>query len=142
MEIYDIYDTLFIWFFPIPMCLKRKVYDQCVLSILTYGAETLSLTKQTANKIRVAQRSMQRIILNLSLRNKIPNVEVRRRSGVADAISKISSIKWNWAGHLTRTNDGRWVKKITEWRPRDHAFRSRGRPSARWSDDLKRFHTN
>lgn len=126
----------------IPMCLKRKVFDQCILPVLTYGAETLTLTKNTANKIRVAQRSMERAMLGLSLRDRVPNAEVRRRSGVTDAITRILTLKWNWAGHLARINDGRWTRKITEWRPRDHAFRSRGRPPTRWSDDLKRIQTN
>lgn len=31
----------------IPVCLKRKVFDQCVLPVLTYGAKTLTLTKQS-----------------------------------------------------------------------------------------------
>ena len=126
----------------IPMCLKRKVYNQCVLPVLTYGAETSTLTKKTVNKIRVAQRNMERVMLGLYLRDRVPNTEVRRRSGVTDAITRITSLKWNWAGHLARANDGRWTRKITEWRPRDHALRSRGRPPTRWSDDLKRIHEN
>jgi len=44
--------------------------------------------------------------------------------------------------YLTRINYGRWTRKITEWRPRDHAFPSRGRSPTRWSDDLKRIKTN
>lgn len=126
----------------IPMCLKRKVFNQCVLPVLTYGAETLTLTKQTANKIRVAQRGMERSMLGLSLRDRVQNKEVRRRSGVTDAIARIAKLKWNWAGHLARVSDDRWTRKITEWRPRDNALRSRGRPPTRWSDDLKRIHTN
>lgn len=40
--------------------LKRKVFDACVLPVLTYGAETLTLTKASDNKLRVAQRAMER----------------------------------------------------------------------------------
>ena len=29
----------------LPMSLKRKVFNQCVLSAMTYGCKTLSLTK-------------------------------------------------------------------------------------------------
>jgi len=61
---------------------------------------------------------MERIMLGLSLRDRVPNTNVRR-SGVTDAITRISTLKWNWAGHLARINDGRWTRKITEWRPRN-----------------------
>lgn len=69
----------------VPMCLKRRVY-QCMLPLLTYGAETLTLTKNTANKGRVAQRNMEtmlecgsieRIMLK-SLRDRVLSTEVRR----------------------------------------------------------------
>jgi len=50
-------------------------------------------------------RSMERIMLGLSLRDRVPNTEVRRRSGVTDCITRISTLKWNWAGHLARIND-------------------------------------
>lgn len=126
----------------IPICLKRKVFDQCVLPVLTYGAETLTLTKQTVNKIRIAQRKMERSMLGLSLRDRIPNNQLRQMTGVTDAIVRITNLKWNWAGHVARFADGRWTKKILEWRPRQDAHRSRGRPPTRWSDDIKRIQTN
>jgi len=37
--------------FKVPMKLKRKVFNQCVLPVLTYGAETLTLTKTLAMKL-------------------------------------------------------------------------------------------
>ncbi|XP_056630687.1 uncharacterized protein LOC130441151 [Diorhabda sublineata] len=44
----------------LPISLKRKVYEQCVIPVMSYGAETLTLTRQTAGKMRVAQRAMER----------------------------------------------------------------------------------
>ncbi|KYN45314.1 hypothetical protein ALC56_00160 [Trachymyrmex septentrionalis] len=40
----------------------------------------------------------------------------------------IAKQKWKWAGHIARTNNDRWTKKILEWRPRADK-RSRRRPS-------------
>ena len=37
------------------ICLKRQVYNSCVLPAMIYGAETLTLTKQPHNKLAVAQ---------------------------------------------------------------------------------------
>lgn len=125
----------------VPMCLKRKVYNQCILPVQTYGAETLTLTKRSANRLRTTQRAMERAMLGVSLRDHLTNEEVRRRSGVQDVIEKIVTLKWNWAGHLARIRDDRWTKQIMEWRPRE-TKRSQGRPPTRWTDDLKRIAGN
>lgn len=57
----------------IPICLKRKVYEQCVLPVITYGAETLILTKKSAENLRVAQRAMDRAMFVITRKDKIPN---------------------------------------------------------------------
>src|ERR1700744_3468331 len=53
--------------------LKRKVFDSCVLIVLTYGAETITLTKTSENKLRVTPRAMERSMLGISLRDKMTN---------------------------------------------------------------------
>ena len=74
-------------------------------------------------------------MLGISLRDRIRNEEIRRRTKVADIARRISKLKWQWAGHIVRRSDGRWGKKLLEWRPRT-SKRSVGRPPARWTDDL------
>lgn len=119
----------------IPQCLKTKVFNQCVLPILTYGAETWTLTKANMHKIKVAQRAMERAMLGISLVDRVPNVEIRRKTRVDDVGSRITRLKWRWAGHLVRRDDGRWTGAVTEWWPRT-GKRGIGRPPARWSDDI------
>ncbi|CAH2098273.1 unnamed protein product [Euphydryas editha] len=46
-------------------------------------------------------------------------------------------LKWQWAGHIARRTDGRWSRKVLEWRPRT-GKRSVGRPSTRCTDDLRK----
>lgn len=77
------------------------------LHVLPYGTETITLTKKTVNKIGVAQISKERMMLSLYLKDRILNTEVRSRSGVTDDITRITSLKWNWVGHLVRANDDR-----------------------------------
>lgn len=125
----------------LPICLKRKVFNQCVLPVMTYGAETLTLTTVSANKLKRTQRKMERSMLGVSLRDHIRNEEIRQRTGVTDVIARIARLKWNWAGHLARLTDGRWSKRLLEWRPRADK-RNRGRPPTRWTDDIKRITTN
>lgn len=77
---------------------------------------------------------MKRAMLGLRLRDKVLNIEIRRTK-VADVIEKITYLKWNWVGHIARICDGRWTKRILDWRLRKEAYRSRGRPPTRWTDD-------
>ncbi|KAA5634901.1 hypothetical protein F3G63_34400 [Pseudomonas aeruginosa] len=121
----------------IPQCLKTKVFNQCILPAMTYGAETWTLTAGLAHKLRVAQRAMERAMYGISLRDKIRNEEIRRRTKVDDIALKVSRLKWQWAGHICRASDARWGRKVLEWRPR-MGTRSVGRPPTRWTDDLVR----
>ena len=40
--------------------LKRKVFDQCILPVLTYGCDTWTLIAKVIQKLKVIQRSMER----------------------------------------------------------------------------------
>ncbi|CAH2237468.1 jg12801 [Pararge aegeria aegeria] len=92
---------------------------------MTYGAETWTLTVDLFDKFKVAQRAMERAMMGVSLRDRIRNDEIRRRTK-----------KCQWAGHVCLRTDGRWGRRVLEWRPRI-GKRSVGRPPARWTDDLK-----
>ena len=119
----------------LPQSLKTKVFDQCVLPVMTYGTETWSLTMGLIRKLKVTQRAMERAMLGVSLRDRIRNEEIRRRTKVTDIARRIAKLKWQWAGHIARRADGRWGVKVLEWRPRT-TKRSVGRPPSRWTDDL------
>jgi hypothetical protein len=119
----------------IPINLKKKVYDACILPVATYGLETVTLSKLSAERLRVTQRAMERAMLGVSLRDRIRNTEIRKRTQVTDVIQRIASLKWRWAGHVARSSDEKWTKKLLIWRPRE-SKRSVGRPQLRWRDDI------
>uniref|UniRef100_A0A6M2D8S7 Putative endonuclease-reverse transcriptase n=1 Tax=Rhipicephalus microplus TaxID=6941 RepID=A0A6M2D8S7_RHIMP len=50
----------------LPLSLKRKVYNSCILPVLSYGAETWRPTKRVQLKSRTTQRAMgiQLVTLN------------------------------------------------------------------------------
>jgi len=50
----------------IPITHKRKVYNQCILPSVTYGAETWNLTRKEVIKVRTMQRAHERIMLKLT----------------------------------------------------------------------------
>jgi hypothetical protein len=69
---------------------------------------------------------------------RIRNEVIRQRTKVTDIAHRISMLKWQWAGHISRRTDNRWRKRVLEWRP-CLGKRSIGRPQVRWSDDLRRM---
>ncbi|CAH2266697.1 jg19840 [Pararge aegeria aegeria] len=78
---------------------------------------------------------MERAMLGLSLLDRIPNVEIRNRTGITDIVQRAAALKWNWESHICRREDGRWSRVILDWQPRT-GHRSIGRPPARWRDDI------
>jgi hypothetical protein len=66
----------------------------------------------------------------------IRNQVIRQRTKVTDIAHRISTLKWQWAGHISRRTDNRWGERVVEWRPR-LGKRSVGRPQARWNDEWR-----
>lgn len=98
------------------MCLKRKVF---VHAVLTYGAETLTLSRLVINKIRMGQIA----ILNISLGRRVVN-HIRERAGSTDAVKRTTMLKWNYAGYIAVYRDRRWTNNILEWRPTQNTYRN------------------
>lgn len=117
-------------------CQKARIFNQCILPVLTYGAETWVTTKGILQKLIVTQRAMERRLVGITLRDRISNKRLRRQSKVSDIVKRVAKLKWQWAGHIARKSDS-WCKTILEWRPWDQK-RPVGRPQMRWKDDIKR----
>ncbi|CAH2235314.1 jg5884 [Pararge aegeria aegeria] len=81
-------------------------------------------------RLRVTQRAMERAMLGVSLRDQIRNVQICRRTRVADIAQRVAKLKWQWAGQIVRRKDGRWGPKVLEWQPRT-GKRSLGQPLTR-----------
>ena len=64
-------------------------------------------------------------------------VEAAEAAKVKDWILLQRERKWRWAGHVARRTDGRWTKKLLEWKPEGR--RSPGRPQTRWEHTLTKF---
>jgi hypothetical protein len=89
------------------------------------------------HKFKVAQRAVERAMFGVSLRDRIQNEVIRQKTKVTDIAHRISTLKWQWADHISRRTDNRWGERVLEWRPR-LGKRSVGSPHARWNDDLRR----
>ncbi|CAH2267507.1 jg22595 [Pararge aegeria aegeria] len=79
---------------------------------------------------QIPHRAMEISMLGVSLRDRIRNVEIRRRTRVTDTAQRVAKQKWQWAGNIVRRKDGRWGPKVLEWPPRT-GKRCVGRPPTR-----------
>ncbi|GFS26842.1 endonuclease-reverse transcriptase [Elysia marginata] len=86
---------------------------------MTYGCQTWSMTKAVGQKLRVAQRAMERKMFGLKLTDKISCKEIRNKTQVSDIAQYIAKQKWKWAGHVARLQENRWTLRVTEWQPRN-----------------------
>ena len=118
----------------LPMSLKRKFFNQCVLPAMTYGCQTWSLTKALVKKLETSQPAMERRMLNVKLKDRIRNTAIRQRTRVTDIVQYVTNTKWKWAGHIARMKDNRWTIRSTEWQT--EGVRPVGRPNRRWKDGI------
>ena len=93
---------------------KTLPQNQCVLPTITYACETWPLTATLIRRLKVAQRAMERIMLGISLRDKVRNTIIRERTKVVDVGYRAAKLKWAWAGHVCRRGVGRWSKDVLE----------------------------
>ena len=91
----------------LPMSLKKQLFNQCIIPVLSYGAETWTTTNRLERKLRVTERAMERIMRGVSRKDKVRNQDLRNSTGVLDIIQVIKQKKWRWAGHLARRQDER-----------------------------------
>ena len=119
------------------MAIKSKIFNEYILPVMTYGCETWALNKTMMDKLAVAQRKMERIMLGITLQDQRRNDWIRDQTKVLDIISFIKKVKHRWAGHVVRFSDNRWTIRVKEWTPREWT-RKPGRPKTRWRDDFSR----
>jgi hypothetical protein len=55
-------------------------------------------------------------------------------TGGVNIVSYIKAQKLRWFGHIQRMEDGRMVKKLTNWKP--FGNRPAERPRTRWKDGI------
>lgn len=114
---------------------KIKILESNIIPILTYGAQTWSLTKQQTEGIKKTQRAMERSILKIKVKDRVRNEKIREETDAIDVGYRIRKLKYKYAGHVMRMGQERWVKRVIEWRPFDRK-RGRGRPATRWRDEI------
>lgn len=80
-------------------------FGTCILPVMTYGMETLTPTIKPINKLRKTQRSIERIMLGISLKDHIGNTEIRKRTRVD--VRTNSRVKM---GHAVPQDEETWTR--------------------------------
>ena len=73
----------------VKMDLKRKIFNECILPIMTYGSQTWSISNTKLQAIAIAQRKMERQMLGVTLLDKKRNDWIREKTKVVDIIDSI-----------------------------------------------------
>ncbi len=121
----------------LPLSSKRKVYNRCVIPILTYGSDTWHFTKEQERKLRNAQRGIERKMHGIIWRDRMRTTWIRKQTKVEDILTTIKIRKWSWARHMRKPKN-RWTKRVREWQPRN-CKRNQGRQKVMWRDEITAF---
>ena len=115
---------------------RAHLFNTDVLPALLYGCETWTIRETDKMKLLTTQRAMERKVLQIRLRDRIRNEEIRKRTLFKDAYDDATERKLRWAGHVARRHDNRWTQKVTFWCPWNYS-RPQGRPPDRWRKQIE-----
>ena len=117
---------------------KLKVYTTIIRPIVTYAAETWTLTKALEKKLEVFENSILRRIYGPvydaeegEWRHR-HNIDLRRMSQLPLITAFIRSSRLRWAGHVARKAEDNICRRYLFGRPEGR--RPVGRPRLRWGD--------
>ena len=116
-----------------------KLFNLCVVPVLTYACGTWTTSKKVLNKLDVTHLAMLRRIYGVTRRDMIRNEKIYSTTQSGPLSTFVNKRRWKWAGHVARREDGRWTEAVTVWWPREMGRRRRGGQKKRWKDDLRKL---
>ncbi|KAI8479503.1 hypothetical protein Bbelb_427640 [Branchiostoma belcheri] len=115
---------------------KLRTYNTLVLSVLLYGAESWTITKSLAEKLDAFDSQCLRKIEGICWHDFISNETVRLRTNQPPVTRRIVKQQMTFLGHASRAVPTQDVIKLLTPQPDPTWRRTRGRPRARWEDQL------
>ena len=116
---------------------KRRAFDSLITTAALYGAELWSLRASDKEKLRIAQRKMERKMLRITLLHRWSNDRIRAAVTKLKCWVQIAlQRKINWADKLRKMPGDSWARRLTEWTPYSHRRRP-GHPRTRWRDGIE-----
>ena len=68
------------------MRLKAKIYTTMVRPVMTYGSECWGLKEKDERKLNTTEMRMLRMMLGVTLKDRLRNEEVRRRTTATTSV--------------------------------------------------------
>ena len=103
--------------------------------VLLYGAECWTASKKEEQILEKTEMRMLRRIKGVTLRDKVMNVDIRKKLGVNNIQEKVREMRLRWYGHIQRRKENNKVRAVVDMRV--PGKRPRGRPRGRWMDCVR-----
>ena len=83
---------------------------------MTYGLETMSLTKRQEKDLEVAEMKMLRWSMGWTRKDRVRNTKIRSLTNVEEMSVKIKQSRLGWFGHVKRRErtmlvEGYWIRR-------------------------------
>ena len=96
----------------IPLCIKLRIFDSMVLSVLFYGIELLPLSANCTQRIASFESKCLRSMLGVSWTDNIANLEILNRCGRYISMEvRLQKMRLQWLGHLARMAPDRLARR-------------------------------
>jgi len=116
----------------IPFRLNWRIYRMVVRPALFYGAECWPIKKNQVHRLMVAEMRMIRWMCGYTGLDRIRNVVIRERLGVAPLEDTLRETRLRWFGHVKRRSVDAPVRRY-EAIDLSHHRRGQGRPKMSWN---------
>jgi hypothetical protein len=118
---------------------KLQVYKTLIRPVVTYGAETWTLTVKEENILRIFERKIIRKIYGPAMENNSCriryNEEISKVLKREDIVRFIKSQRIRWLGHGEKMEDNAVPKRMLKGRL--YSKRRKGRPRMRWLEEVE-----
>ena len=98
----------------VPLKLKGTLYWTAVRPSMLYGTECWAVKSQHESKVSVAEMRMLRWMTGKTRHDRIRNVTIRERVGVAPIIEKLVENRLRWFGHIERRPVDAVVRRVDQ----------------------------
>ena len=113
----------------IPDRLKSKIYRTVVRPVAIYATECWPMTKEAERRLEVMETKVLRMTAGYTRLDRMLNIDIRRKFGVAPIDYKMREGRLRWYGQVLRAEDNT-VRK-TGFKLEVAGKRPRGRPKRR-----------
>ena len=91
------------------MTQKGRVYRSCVQSAMVYASETWAVRVEEEQRMDRNENVMFRWMCGVTLKDKFPTVELRRRLGIEGVVEVMRWGRLRWFGHVERKEVDDWM---------------------------------